>query len=279
MAKFSFFPFSFNKTVKCTSSDTVSMDDPAFAQMDPHLKVDDTSDFEGPEPMVNKFPLKPPSFEGLFNNVKAVTKKYEIIKGFRFELSGAVSNNFHVSHIWSIPHKTIIPQKRTLKQGTYTLTTQYLSGEIKTFFDQPKFILTGRLESSGKLETGIIKKINENWTARLSSAYPGEPMIPPQMHLDFDHENKDSVSNFKLGSGFLAFNTMQSIGRNLVLGFEVFNIHMVDKLNQGEKRTEFSYAARYKRENHFLSAQYMAMQTSVNLAYSMFVKMNNSVEI
>lgn len=73
--------------------------------MDPHLKVET----EEENPFASKFPNKPPSFETLNNNVKAVTKKFEVIKGMQFELTGALSNNFHMSHIWNLPYKTIIP--------------------------------------------------------------------------------------------------------------------------------------------------------------------------
>jgi len=38
------------------------------------------------------------------NNIKSITKKVEHIKGFRFELSGALSHNFHISHTWNIPN-------------------------------------------------------------------------------------------------------------------------------------------------------------------------------
>lgn len=50
-------------------------------------------------------PRRPPSFDMLLNNIRAITKKTEHIKGFRFEISGAPSNNFHLSHSWNIPYK------------------------------------------------------------------------------------------------------------------------------------------------------------------------------
>lgn len=52
-----------------------------------------------------KFANKPPSFDGLLNSVRAITKKVEHIKGFKFEISGGLSNNFHLAHSWFIPHK------------------------------------------------------------------------------------------------------------------------------------------------------------------------------
>lgn len=43
-------------------------------------------------------PRRPPSFDTLLNNVRAITKKTEHVDGFRFEISGAASNNFHLTH-------------------------------------------------------------------------------------------------------------------------------------------------------------------------------------
>ena len=45
----------------------------------------------------SRFKNKPPSMEALLHNVKSVTKKVEHIKGFKFEISPALSNNFHAS--------------------------------------------------------------------------------------------------------------------------------------------------------------------------------------
>jgi hypothetical protein len=80
--------FVFNKlfasnTVKCFDQrEQVSIDDPSFASMDPHLRVEDDDEFE-PMPMANRnlFPRKPPSFDTLLNNIRAITKKVEHIKG------------------------------------------------------------------------------------------------------------------------------------------------------------------------------------------------------
>jgi mitochondrial import receptor subunit TOM40 len=49
---------------------------------------------------------RPPSFDVMMNSVKAITKKTEHIKGFKFELSGVLSNNFLMGHSWYIPYST-----------------------------------------------------------------------------------------------------------------------------------------------------------------------------
>lgn len=55
--------------------------------------------------------------------------------------------------------------------ANYTLGAQFLGGSIKTPFDQPSFIMTGRMDSTGKLEAAFIKKINEMFNFRLSAYY------------------------------------------------------------------------------------------------------------
>jgi len=52
------------------------------------------------------------------------------------------------------------------------MAVQFLGGKIQTMMDAPKVIMTGRIDSSGKLETGIIKQWNEMVTLRLSALYP-----------------------------------------------------------------------------------------------------------
>ena len=49
-------------------------------------------------------PRRPVVFDALLNNVRAITKKLEHIKGFKFEVSGGLSNNLHLTHSWMIPH-------------------------------------------------------------------------------------------------------------------------------------------------------------------------------
>lgn len=39
---------------------------------------------------------RPPSFDGLMNNIKAITKKIEHIKGFKLDFVMAASPHFHI---------------------------------------------------------------------------------------------------------------------------------------------------------------------------------------
>jgi mitochondrial import receptor subunit TOM40 len=119
------------------------------------------------------------------NSIRAITKKVEAIKGFRFEVAAAASNNFHLSHSWNINNFSPNPKGPL---GSYTLAAQYIGGELKTMMDQPKFIMTGRFDSSGKLEAAIIKKLSDRLNLRLSAIYPNSDILYSQMHLDLDIE-------------------------------------------------------------------------------------------
>lgn len=84
-----------------------------------------------------------------------------------------MSNQFHLSHSWMIPNATGPSlgrgQPNPMKpppSALYMLSAQYLGGTIKTIFDQPNYIMTGRWDSSGKLEAAIIKKLNEMFNFR-----------------------------------------------------------------------------------------------------------------
>lgn len=82
------------------------MYNPAFAELDPHLKFDDTEDEEQAQEqmmMGRRNPRLPPTFDSLLNNIKAVTKKVEHINGFKFEFSLGLSPTFNVMNTWHIP--------------------------------------------------------------------------------------------------------------------------------------------------------------------------------
>lgn len=118
------------------------------------------------------------------------------------------------------------------------LSAQYLGGTIKTIFDQPNYIMTGRWDSSGKLEAAIIKKLNEMFNFRLSAYYMNSDPNNSQMHFDVDVTGEDYVHTIKYGTGLYSFNHMQTIGKNLVLGYEFMTL-------TERNLTMMSYAFKY----------------------------------
>jgi hypothetical protein len=54
--------------------------------------------------------------------------------------------------------------------------------------DQPKFILTGRLDNNGKLEAAIIKKISDRVSLRMNAMYPNSDINYSQINMDLDIE-------------------------------------------------------------------------------------------
>jgi mitochondrial import receptor subunit TOM40 len=81
--------------------------------------------------------------------------------------------------------------------------------------------LTGRLDSTGKLETAVIKQFNERTQLRVSAMFFDSDH--PMVHADLEYDGDDYTHSFKYGSNMWGFNYMQSIGRNLVLGFDFTN--------------------------------------------------------
>lgn len=63
-----------------------------------------------------------------------------------------------------------------------------------------------------------------------------------QMHLDLDVTGDDYVHTIKFGTGLYSFNHMQTIGKNLVLGYEMMTL---TERNQ----TLMSYALKYAANN------------------------------
>ena len=68
--------------------------------------------------MPSKFKRKPPSMDGIMNNIKSISKKVEHIKGFKFEIAPALSTNFHLSSSWvSPPSVAAAPQEQPQNPG------------------------------------------------------------------------------------------------------------------------------------------------------------------
>jgi hypothetical protein len=78
--------------------------------------------------------------------------------------------------------------------------------------------------------------------------------------LDLDYDGKDSNAQLKLGPGHWGVNYMQSVHKNLMLGFDYTNVYL-------QRMSAFSYAAKAYLKTHTIMAQYMAMHQQFNLAY------------
>lgn len=200
--------------VKC-ESDRVGMDEPEFANLDPHLKYDDVEkeSEEALPPNMRKSPRKPPGYEQFMNPVRSITKKYEHINGFKFEVGGAPSPKFHMLNTWSISEKKdshggpgmamggMGPEMGggSKQLGTYTLATQYVGGPLEDlmpsptnpFGRMPPFILTGRFDSNGSLEGHFVKHFDQRTQLRLSAAFPmGSEIAYSMIAADLEYDGK-----------------------------------------------------------------------------------------
>lgn len=59
---------------------------------------------------------------------------------------------------------------------------------------------------------------------RLSAYYMNSDPNNSQMHFDVDVTGEDYVHTIKYGTGLYSFNHMQTIGKNLVLGYEFMTL-------------------------------------------------------
>jgi len=263
--------------VQCSgATPEASLDDPAFANLEPHAKFEDLDKMEeGPMPHMRKPPRRPMSFDVFMNPVKLITKKFEQVKGFKFDAVGPASQKFLMSHSWTITPQSQTPQAMGQKgqAATYMLSLQYIGGDIDPYSPvpaTPAFILTGRMDSMGKLESAFMKNFDERTQLRVSAMFPNADVNYAVMHCDLEYEGDDYVHTFKYGTNIWGFNYMQTIGRRLVLGFELLN--MSDR-----KQSLLSGAFKYSLNKHSLYGHYSAIQNLLTLAYTQ--RVSKSVQI
>jgi len=263
--------------VKCaTGVPEATLDDPAFANLEPHAKFEDLDKMEeGPMPHMRRPARRPMSFDAFMNPVKLITKKFEMVKGFKFEVTGPAFHKFLMSHSWNITPQPQTPQAMGQRGqlATYMLSLQYIGGDIDPYNPTPQppsYILTGRMDSMGKLESAFMKNFDERTQLRVNAAFPNSDVNMAMLHADLEYEGDDYVHTFKYGTNMWGFNFMQTVGRNLVLGFELLN--MSDR-----KQSLINYAVKYSSLKHSIYGNYSAIQNLATLAYTQ--KVNKNVQI
>lgn len=170
---------------KCSDNQDFELDDPNFAR-----KVH-YEDLEQQENAMLKQSRRPPSFDTFMNSIKAITRNLELIKGFRFEVGFAPSQRFYTAHSWNIMN-TQTTSRKGRPSGYYLFMGQYLGKDFDPRGkESPSFIMTGRLDSGGKLETALIKHLTPNLALRWTVGYPNSDMEYAQTHLDLDYEGNE----------------------------------------------------------------------------------------
>jgi mitochondrial import receptor subunit TOM40 len=251
------------------------LDDPSFANIEGLPRPEENE--ENPLPHMRRPARRPMSFDVFMNPVKVITKKFEQVKGFKFEFSVPFSHKFLMSHSWSITPQSQTPQPMGPGQkgqaAIYNLGLQYIGGDIDPYSPvppTPAFILTGRMDSAGKLESAFMKNFDERTQLRVQAMFPNSDVNYAQMHADLEYEGDDYVHTFKYGTNMWGFNYMQTIGRNLVLGFELLNL-------SDRKQSLLSGAIKYNWRKHAFYGHYSAIQNLLSLAYTQ--KVSKSVQI
>jgi len=140
------------------------------------------------------------------------------------------------------------------------MNCSYIGGNVMEMdpTKPPPYIWTGRLDSTGKLETAFIKQFDERVQLRLSTMFFSAEQS--MLHADLEYDGDDYTHSFKYGSNIWGFNYMQTIGKNLALGFDFTNA-------TDAKRIALGGALKYSRKKHSIYAQYIGIQDSLTLAY------------
>lgn len=130
----------------------------------------------------------------------------------------------------------------------------------------PRYLLSARLDSTGKLDASYLKFFNKNWNLQFHSQFPfGADVKAAQVNADLNYENDDSITTFKYTTGAVGFGHVQSVGDKFIIGFEsVFGTL--------QNMTMFNYSGRYslnRRQTFYFN--YSAPQDQAGLAYQLLV--------
>lgn len=251
------------------------LDDSSFGNLEGHAKPEDYDREEPIMPGFRRPARRPHSFDVFMNPVKLITKKVENIKGFRFEVTGPATHKFMMSHTWNVNPQKANPQNAMMGMkgpaATYQLGIQYIGGNVDPYSPSlPSFTLSGRMESTGKLEAVFNKHFDERTQMRVSAIFPNSDLNHAMMHCDLEYEGDDYVHTFKYGTNMWGLNFMQTIGNNLTLGFDLLNM-------SERKQSSISGALKYNWRKHSFFAHYFALQNELCLAYTQ--KVNKSVHL
>jgi len=144
----------------------------------------------------------------------------------------------------------------------YVFTTQ-LVRDIKG--REPTTIMVGKIDTEGKVDSILVKKLNEYFSLRLTGQFMNKNLDQGMLMAEIDYDGKDSNSQFKVGPGHWGVSFMQRVHKNLMLGFDYTNVYQ-------QKMSAFSYGAKAYIKSHSFAAQYMAMHQQLNLAYMIPIK-------
>lgn len=179
----------------CSSGNQeANLDDPAFANIDPHSKFEELEKMEeGMPPQMRRPPRRPLSFDTFITPIKFITKKYDQVKGFKFEVTGPGTHKFLMSHAWNITPPSTSPQAMGQKgqSSTYMLSVQYMGGDIDPYNPAPPsngFVMSGRMDTAGKLEAAFMKSLDEKTQLRLTAMLPNSDVNFAAMHCDLEYE-------------------------------------------------------------------------------------------
>ena len=111
--------------------------------------------------------------------VLGLTGDHELIKGFKFDVAFPLSEYFHILQSWEIPNSGIKEEGQNMMQmmmgrgtskPTYTFMSQVVQG-ITSPMEAPGLMLMGKVDSEGRVDSIILKKLAAGLSLKLSAQF------------------------------------------------------------------------------------------------------------
>jgi hypothetical protein len=107
---------------------------------------------------------------------------------------------------------------------TYTFMTQ-VAKDVTSQMEAPGLMLMGKMDSEGRVDSVLLKKLNSRWNLKLSGNFMSSKTEDGALGADFEYEDSDSAGVVKFNhhpmQGLVGtFNFFQRVHRNVMLGFD-----------------------------------------------------------
>lgn len=107
------------------------------------------------------------------------------------------------------------------QKPTFTFTTQLVQ-DIRG--QEPYTVMMGKADNEGKVDAIFVRKLHPNLSLKLTGSFMNSNVEQGHLSAELELEHKDSMSVFKFGQGHWGYSYTQRLHRNLICGFDYFNL-------------------------------------------------------
>ncbi|CAG9330576.1 unnamed protein product [Blepharisma stoltei] len=181
-----------------------------------------------------KHPLRPSSFEALMQPLKIATM-VESIDGVKVDVAVGLSQHLQIQNTVVLPNG---------QGGNYEANFMFVGGQMTNPYDMvtPNPVMVAKVSpGTGRQDIRFITKGNYDMEYRLQAQYASSNINESQVLLEAEKQGEDYVAGVKLGikGDQFSYNYMQSLHKNLQLGFEV------STMTKPRQSIDFSYGGKF----------------------------------